>query len=355
MKNSKMYFRGCLLGGAIGDAYGYPVEDMNWEDIVAEYGADGLLEPILDPEIGKVPFADDTQMTTFTVDGLLWADSRAKKRGIYAYIPCLFYAYQKWLYTQTGQFADEDYKFLLGGEVLSWKELFANRGSGNTSMAALAGCSSGRYGTLKNRINNSKGCGAVMRAAPIGLYFCEDPVRAFNVGCESGAITHGNASGFLPAGFLAHLIALLVQGMILEDAVMHTIAHLQKYEDCTETYEALMKAVGKAKDNKEYIGTSDRFQAEMEELRAIGGGWTGESVLACAVYCALHYPDDYQRALWLAVNNDGNSGTIAAICGNIMGTYLGWQEIPYSWILNLEASDLMVHGADMLLEAVNEK
>lgn len=355
MKNSKAYFRGCLLGGAVGDAYGYPVADMTWEEIRAEYGPDGLTDLILDEDSGKALFTDDTQLTTFTVDGLLWADSRAKKRGIYAYIPCLFYAYQKWLYTQTGSFADDDYKFLLGGEILGWKELFANRGPGTTSLVALAQETGGKYGTLKNKINNSNGRGAVMRSAPIGLYFYNEPERAFQVGCEAGAITHGNPTGYLPAGCLAYLIALIIQGMELDIAVMETLEYVKGFEGSKETYEALAKALTAAKDSRIQVGSSDRKEMEIRELASVGFGWTGEQALAAAVYCALKYTDDIEAALWLAVNNDGYSDTIGAICGNILGAYQGCLEIPYKWTINVEASDLMAHGADMMLEAVKTK
>ncbi|MGF7186531.1 ADP-ribosylglycohydrolase [Desulfitispora alkaliphila] len=37
MKRNKDYFRGCLLGGAIGDALGWPVEFMTAEEIKDQY------------------------------------------------------------------------------------------------------------------------------------------------------------------------------------------------------------------------------------------------------------------------------------------------------------------------------
>lgn len=352
MKNSKAYFRGCLLGGAIGDAYGYPVEFLKHDEILAEYGVDGICNLVWNESSKKALFSDDTQLTTFTVDGLLWADSRAKTRGIYAYIPCIFYAYQKWLYTQTGSFADKNYRFLLEGEVLNWEGLFARRGPGKTSLKTLSNCINGKYGTLKNRINNSKGSGAVMRAAPIGLYFYNEAKMAFKMGCESGAITHGSPSGYLPAGCLAFLIAEMIQGKELEQAVFNVFSELRQYDDYEETYEVLKKAVTLANSPKDDIGSSELREAELADLHSLGGGWTGEEALAMAVYCALKHSEDFEAALWLAVNHDGNSDTIGAICGNILGAYMGSLEIPYRWIQEVELADLMVHGADKMLEAV---
>lgn len=355
MKNSKAYFRGCLLGGAIGDALGYPVELFTRKEIIEEYGEHGAKQLLLDESSGKALISDDTQMTTFTVDGLLWADDRAKERGIYGYTPCIFYAYQKWLYTQTGNFADKNYEFLLRGEVLGWEELYTQRGPGKTSIPTLAGCINGKYGTITNRINSSKGSGAVMRAAPIGMYFYDDSRMAFKIGCESGAITHGHSSGYLPAGFLAYVIAEIISGANLESAVAGGLEELAQYEGYQETYDAVSRAVSLAGSQDQSLGRSDQEVSDLIDIEAIGQGWVGCEALALAVYCAMRYPKDFKSAMYLAVNHDGNSDTVAAICGNILGAYLGSLEIPFKWILEVELADLMVHGADKMLAALKEE
>lgn len=342
MKDSKDYFRGCLLGGAAGDALGFPVDFMNLEDIRALYGEQGVRTLMRSEVSGKALISDDTQMTIFTVDGLLWADSKAKKKGIYAYVPCIFYAYQKWLYTQTGQFADKKYEFLLGGEVLKWEELFARRMPGETALNALAGSINGKYGTFKNRINNSKGYGACVRSAPIGMYFCQDPEKAFEIGCEAGALTHGHSDGFLSAGAFACLMAHIFQGAGPEEAAMEALAILKKQKNSEHVYEVLRKAMLLVKSGEE----------PAKALSAIGEGWVGEEALAMGLYCALTHPSDFEEAVCAAVNQGGNSSGSAAICGYILGGYLGSLEIPYPWIRDLELSELLIHGADKLLLAV---
>lgn len=354
MKNSKDYFRGCLLGGAIGDAMGYPVELSAWKEIQEQYGENGVAELPLDDVTGKALISDDTQMTVFTVDGLLWADRRARTKGIYGYTPCLFYAYQKWLYTQTGNFADKNYDFLLKGEILEREELYTQRGPGKTCIPTLAGCINGKYGTIANRINNSKGSGAVMRAAPVGMYFCNDSRMAFKIGCESGAITHGHSDGYLPAGFLAYLIAEILSGANLQSAVNGGLSELARWEGGTNTYEAVSRAVALAGSQDQSLGRSEQRTSDLIDIEAIGGGWTGDEALAMGVYCALRYPDDFESAMRLAVNQTGNSDTVAAICGNILGAYLGSLEIPFQWIMQVELADLMVYGADRIFKAVNE-
>lgn len=319
MKISKDYYRGCLLGGAIGDAKGYGIS-----------------------ENGKNLISDNSQLTFFTVDGLLWADDKAKTRGIYAYIPCLFYSYQKWLYTQTGSFADKNYKFLFPSEILEWEELFARRGVGNTSLESLSGSINGTYGTIKNKINNSKSCGAVMRAAPIGMYFCKDSKMAFRMGCDSGAITHGSPSGYLPAGILAFIISEILKGQDIELAVIDACEELEQYEGHEEVAPLIYEAIHLAKNKR----------GPVTAMVKLGSGWIGSEALALAIFCALRYRDDFEKAITMAADYEGNTDSIASICGNILGAHLGSLEIPFPWVNRVELSELAVNGADKLLDTV---
>ncbi len=59
---------------------------------------------------------------------------------------------------------------------------------------------------LDNVINNSKGCGGVMRVAPLGI-FNEDPVQAAQNAAEAAAITHTHPLGFISAAVLAFLVS----------------------------------------------------------------------------------------------------------------------------------------------------
>ena len=62
--------RGSLVGGAVGDALGYPVEFMSYAGIVRKYGDNGIVRYELDMNSGKALISDDTQMTLFTACGL---------------------------------------------------------------------------------------------------------------------------------------------------------------------------------------------------------------------------------------------------------------------------------------------
>ena len=355
MKIEKNYYRGCLLGGACGDAMGYPVELMDWNQIRSAYGALGITELPINAERKEALFSDDTQMAILTVDGLLWADKKAKERGIYAYTSSLFYCYQKWLYTQIGHFADKNYSFLLGGEILSNEELFSRRTPDKVNLSTLESCVNGKYGTIAKPINQNPGTGAVMRAAPIGLYFYNDAKMAFRIGAESAAITHGHPDAYLPAGFLACMIAHLIRGKDLEAAMGRALQEMEAWPGHENTKDLIEKAKSLAEQmnrNENLLKRSELEMASRIDLSVIGTGETGSEVLAQALYCALRYTNDFRQAVLLAVNQGGNSDTVAAICGSILGTYLGMEEIPYPWVNRIECSILLVHGADRILESV---
>ena len=175
-------FSACLLGGAIGDALGYTVEFMDIYDIHHRFGKEGIIDLVCDPRSGKALISDDTQMTLFTTEGLLWAHMRGRMKGISSYPSCVFYSYQRWLYTQTGRLGDSEYSWLLDSNSMEYKsplfdmkELFERRAPGSTCLSALSNAKHQQYGTIENHINNSKGCGGVMRVAPVGLHLHESP------------------------------------------------------------------------------------------------------------------------------------------------------------------------------------
>lgn len=76
--------RGCLLGGAIGDALGGPVEVWSLERIQRECGRDGVKEYLPENVAGSRAYGritDDTQMTLFAVEGMIRA-SVPQDRGL---------------------------------------------------------------------------------------------------------------------------------------------------------------------------------------------------------------------------------------------------------------------------------
>lgn len=345
IKRTQSHFRGCLLGGAIGDALGWPVEFMSLSAILEKYGPKGIrtlqshtTTPVSDTTSDKAQITDDTQMTLFTAEGILRAQTRNFERGIAHHPTLVYFAYQRWLRTQgeprPKKFADSSTLDFYDGWLLDVRELHARRAPGTTCLSALH---SAQQGTIEHPINNSKGCGGVMRVAPAGLYYPHN--WAFEMASEFAALTHGHPSGYLSAGALAYLIALLIQGEPLPIAVELTLDKLQEYPNNEECTQRLLQAVDLVKS-----GLPD-----VEAIPLLGAGWVGEEALAISVYCALKYPQDFRSALIAAVNHSGDSDSTGAITGNILGTNLGVEAIPAEWLDGIELKDVIIQIADDLL------
>lgn len=337
MKRSADFFRGCLLGGAMGDALGWPVEFMRMSDIVRRFGAGGVRELHPAPS-GKAEITDDTQLTIFTAEGLLRAKSGEESGGTGRPLEAVFHAYQRWLLTQ-GYPRIEKYDWIYDGWLLQVKELHARRAPGNSCLSAL---SSGEMGGMGRPINNSKGCGGVMRAAPVGL-FCPRE-ESFRMGAEIAALTHGHPSGYLSAGALAYLVASIIEGRELGTAVEETLAELRMYEGCEECAASMARAVE----------LSESPLADSEAIAQLGEGWIGEEALAISLYCALGHRNDFRGALIAAVNHDGDSDSTGAITGNILGACLGLGGLPADWMEIIELKGVLLEIADDLLARYRE-
>lgn len=319
---------GCLLAGAIGDALGEGVEFDSIDTIRQRFGAAGLRDYV-NPVLGSI--TDDTQMTLFTLEGLIRAHNATRLRPQVDTTAVMQHAYQRWLHTQGipwdragGPFAAQAQA--PDGWLIGNAELFAQRGPGQTCVTALRTfASSGKPATVDNKVNDSKGCGGVMRAAPVAVV-SPQPSEVFDIGAASAALTHSHPSGYLPAGVLAVIVRALLHEFGLPEAVQLARDELVRRVDHEETLAALDAAVSLASAGR----------PEPERLAAeLGGGWVGEEALAIAV-CAALASRDLSDGLLLAVNHSGDSDSTGAICGNILGALHGTAAIPADWRSALE-------------------
>lgn len=329
-------FRGCLLGGAVGDALGAPVEFWSRSEITRLFGPDGVRDYIL--AYGRLgTITDDTQMTLFTADALLRSHVRGSTKGIGAHGGLMRRSYLRWYRTQGYSHGEVDDGHM-DGWLLTHRDLFAQRAPGNTCLTAL------RESEDEFSANNeSKGCGTVMRVAPIGLYWSHSqhgdaaPEEAFRLGMRSSLITHGHVTATLSAGFLSALITLICRDRSVEQAIDESIALLVAHSGYEETLDAVEAARVAAMQSPN----------DPDQLALLGEGWMAEEALAIALYCALGC-GDFESALSLAVSHDGDSDSTGAIAGNILGALMGEQAIPQRWLAPLELRDVIVGIADDL-------
>lgn len=320
---------GSILGGAVGDALGGPVEFLPIEEIRQRFGPQGTLDYARAyGGLGKI--TDDTQMTLFTMDGLIRAHV-AKRRGDEVdLVAVLQHAYQRWLHTQGVPWQRAGGAFAREREPDGWlvgnPELFDRRAPGVTVMAALTAFADGAPSPSPDRpLNDSKGCGAVMRAAPFALWSA-DPHEVFAAAAITGALTHGHPSGYLSAGAHAVIVRQILDGAGLAAAVDTARTELATWPGHEETDRALAGAVelaGRGRPSPETI--ADR----------LGGGWVGEEALAIGL-CAALVAEDLADGLLLAVNHSGDSDSTGSICGNLLGAWHGTSAIPGRWLDGLE-------------------
>lgn len=323
--------KGCLLGGAVGDALGAPVEFMSWAEIQERFGKEGIQE--FAPAYGRLgAITDDTQMTLWTAEGVLRGINRGVQRGIGGPMSVLPRSYLRWLWTQDGALpvGMESPSLILGdddtesGWLLGVEELRSRRAPGNTCLAALR---SMRTGIEREATNDSKGCGTVMRVAPIALACGGGRENMFELACDAARITHGHTTGILAAGAFVWILALLREGVPLYEAASSAIQRVSEMSGHEETTTALQKALR--------LGRS--FHTIWpKSTETLGGGWTAESALAIGVYAALVSRDDFARGVRIAVNHSGDSDSTGSIAGQLLGIQLEMDGIPPRWLEQLE-------------------
>lgn len=341
--------RGSLIGGAAGDALGYAVEFMSLTEIDRVY--QGCIQSYhLDSFSGEALISDDTQMTLFTANGILRGETLKKMEGSRKPSSVFIYeAYLDWLRTQGMESVDSARKEGFGSWLLEAGKLHNRRAPGGTCLGALR---SGKQGSIAQPLNDSCGCGGVMRVAPVGLYRGDlSGEEVMLEAAEAAAITHGHPMGYIPAGVLAFMIHRIVFGGVID-----------LYKIVSEAQELLPTVFGENAMSERmvnYLGLAamisrNESEADWPNIARLGEGWVGDEALAIAVYCCLRYPHDFSKCIAAAVNHDGDSDSTGAIAGNILGALHGYESIDMKWKEKLELHDVILEMADDLYSGVPE-
>ena len=319
--------RGSLMAGAAGDALGYPVEFMSRAAILHSYGKAGITKFDIDWKIGKALVSDDTQMTLFTANGMLMGMTRGCMRGIGGepenYVDG---AYLDWYYTQTGRKRD----ILTNDFHYTWlrdlPELAHRRAPGTTCLTACEAILNHQQPQ-----NDSKGCGGIMRVAPMGLFMAAhsfyNSAQLAQAGAHIAKVTHLHPLGYLPAALMTLLIARIVP--LTPEEVKESIT------DIVDDGLDIMMKMDEPQDDKEFLKQLTLTAVRLAQsntpdavaIRQLGEGWTAEEAWAISLYCAIRHIDNMQEAIIASVNHDGDSDSTGSITGNIMGAIYGYEAI----------------------------
>lgn len=347
MKNTELLDKiaGCLVAGAAGDALGYPVEFIYSHDAIAhQYGPQGITAydrhlRWSGQDYDEAQISDDTQMTLYTVEAFL----EAHDRGCDA---CSFVtdAYLAWLNGQTGHNAKISYDSALA----KIPEFNQRRAPGNTCLDALETIARG--GTV---YNNSKGCGGIMRVAPVGLLGALTGVPLSETarrGGEVAMITHKHPMSTYASAAMAVIVRLCAEHRGTMTAPQFDETVLRSLEIVAEVYgresslfcDLIRFALEKASD-----GRADHQVIEAE----LGEGWIAEETLAIAVFCVRRHIGSVADTIIAAANHGGDSDSTGAVAGNIIGAISGYGAIPAFLTETLQFHDLILQYARRLNDA----
>ena len=299
---------GAMLGLAVGDALGWPVEFMSLDAIRERHGPERLFDLVPCGSHRAGTFTDDTQMSLAIARAIL----------------------------SQGRDAEAAFITEVANEFVAWsRSPENNRAPGRTCMAACRELARDLAWRAPGR-NDSKGCGTAMRTAPIGLAWHGDEDRIARMAAETSALTHGHPAAI--AGGVA--TALLVHWAL--DAV-EPPGMLRRLVDRTRTI------------SDEFVATIEQvpgvLDCEPESAYAVlGDAWVADEAIACALYAFWRSPDDYRSTVVTAVNMNGDSDSVGCIAGAISGAYNGVEAIPAPWRRTVDQADQLLDVARRLLD-----
>ncbi|MFJ2904725.1 ADP-ribosylglycohydrolase family protein [Streptomyces sp. NPDC087212] len=324
---------GALLGLALGDALGFPTEFDDVPSILATCGPWRGMEL---PQRALV--SDDTQMTLALAHALRTAMDR-------------------------GVLAPPGLERPLREEFVAWyKSPENNRAPGRTCLTACELLmDDNRRWQDASRIE-SKGCGANMRVAPLGLApGLSDEQRAGAAQLQSG-LTHGHPTALAASDLTARAVHLLAQGVepavLVDQLRAYAVAQRTRYRhdwlgDLWTRSQDPSPAHFIARGWDECLAILDRLAAavacvdpETDPCLATGAGWIAEEALATGLLCFLWFPEEPVTALRRAACTSGDSDSIACLTGAFAGAHLGEDAWPTPWADRIEhGGDLMTLGA----------
>lgn len=319
---------GAILGLAIGDALGYPHEFRTVEQVRREIGPAGITGflRLKDPRFTRPfivgadhppgTFTDDTQMSIAVAEALI-------ARG------------------------HDDVDSLMGDmgrRFVDW--YFSDDNNRSPGAATGTACEALQRGAhwRESGVRQSKGCGANMRVAPIGLFFDDLDVVAA-VARDCAWITHGHACGTEGAAAAALCVALALRGEAPAD--IHRVVDEHIRGRGAHALETLWTRLPTLLDRP-----PGEVLVELEQNPAgLGESWVAEEAIASALYCVWRHPDDFLACVLEAVNTDGDSDSIACIAGGISGARLGVSRLPRDLVATVERSGDLLDLAARLTAA----
>jgi len=333
MTATKNAATGSLIGLALGDALGFPTEFSSVPRILDNHG------PWREMELpGRAFVTDDTLMTLALGRGLRTAMER-------------------------GRLGPKRMERPVREEFVEWnRSPENNRAPGRTCITACHLLAVEGLAWQDASQIGSKGCGANMRVAPVGLVpGLTDEERAGAAQLQS-ALTHGHPTALAASDLTAHAVRLLAEGAdptalvgllrsyaLDQRDVYHErwLGGLWERSQDRDPLSFVRRGWDECLAVLERLGAAVRtVSPETDPCLATGEGWIAEEALATGLLCFLLFPDEPVTALRRAACSSGDSDSIACLAGAFAGAHLGADAWPAAWAERIEYRDeLLALGA----------
>ncbi|MBT4855663.1 ADP-ribosylglycohydrolase family protein [bacterium] len=345
-------YQGSVLASAIGDAMGKVTEFKSMDQIHAYY-PHGLQNfdqftpqdwihfngtPWEDDKGNRfAPFTDDTQMAIMVLETLVSCPSNSwrflKKQGgipLDLFMWSIAYKFNNW-------YLDPD-----GGQSF-------DRAPGN---ACKRGCE-----VLMKRVEpehikicplprswdvgatNAGGCGSVMHAFPFGLVLAHDLDLCEFLAVEHSKLSHGHSWALAACGAMAVGVAEIINQKSVNEVLDAMVITARKHD--SQTADLIEWAREQAFNKVDSAIVFDRLRS-----------WTAHEAIAAAAYIFAVSSDDIVKAIRLGVNTPGDSDSIAAMAGALVGARCGIEAIPNDWIKTVEQSQELQDLAKKIIPAL---
>ena len=286
---------GCMLGVAIGDALGMPVEGWPAEAIRRRYGVLSDLQPSPRRGLRAGQFTDDTQMMLMHAESIV----------------------------ATSRIDGDD----LARRFVAWLRSGAVRGIGGSTLRSIRRLGGGVHWRMSGETGEfAAGNGVAMRIAPVGLFDCRRFDRLRKDVQTAGAITHRNPEALAGGLAVAYAVACLANGS----------AQPAELIEETGTF------VGECEVSRNLQRAHNLLQSDTpaaDALAALGTSGYVVHTVASAFYCFVSTPDNFKQSVINAVMGGRDTDTTAAVTGALSGAHNGWQGIPSRWLEGVEARE----------------
>lgn len=307
-----------LIGSAIGDALGYPFEFLR-TSINYDFFNQFLVEPsfykiyqtkkqiIGHPPIAAM-FSDDTQMSLRLCAAL--EEYREGKCG--KLTDCILKNFVKMLDDKTTSY----------------------RAPGRTCMTAIH--SYDKTGlTEEARVKDSKGCGTVMRAHVVPLFYNSKLSECLKVSKIQSLTTHGHEEATVASQVMSGLIYCFINDMSIPETI--TLLHL--HFKTNEIGSEIIRQLSRMSLEKPTIPLMEVKDGVKLPITFYGQGWTAKEALLMGFYAFMDGGGDFKNTMRTAIVHDGDSDTVGAIAGALFGAYYNLQKIPLEFIKRVEGAE----------------